>query len=250
MKRVLPESIFLPLLRVSLAIFLFASGINLLVTLSKGLWAESEVRDAPVDLITLRLNLARPYQYPLQDIVRGARDGWREGTASVQPRAVPSPTPQLPASTYELLPDTTQRLLRYREASWGRRASLYLLGAVPGTMSLATALVLMGMGWLAWLIVRNFRLAAPFSTENTLRIRLLGGLLFGWVVWQQVAHALLIFVVKLPTVALSTPLPAAHYVYLYDDALVPSLLLLNGFGLLLILYRRGVALQQEAELTV
>lgn len=250
MKRVLPESIFLPLLRVTLAIFLFTSGLNLLVTLSKGLWAESEIRDAPVDLVTLRLNLARPYQYPLQDIVRGAQEGWRDGTASAQPGAVTNPTPQLPTSTYELLPDTTQRLLRYREASWGRRASLYLLGAVPGTMSLATALVLAGIGWLVWLMVRTLRPTAPFSPENTRRIRLLGGLLLGWVVWQQVAHALLIFVVKLPAVALSTPLPVAHYVYLYDDALVPSLLLLNGFGLLLILYRRGVALQQEAELTV
>ena len=82
-------------------------------------------------------------------------------------------------STYEILQDTTQRLLRYREASWGRRASLYLLGAVPGTMSLATALVLMGMGWLVWLIVRNLQLAAPFSPENTRRIRLLGRLLVG-----------------------------------------------------------------------
>lgn len=241
---------FLPLLRVSLAIFLFTSGINLLVTLGKGLWAENEARNTPADLVTLRLNLARPHEYPLQYMVRGAQDGWRAGSASVKQSTVTEPVPQLSVSAYELLPDTSQRLLRYREASWGRRASLYLLGAVPGTMSMATALVLAGIGWLAWLMVRNFQLAAPFSPENTRRIRLLGGLLFGWVVWQQVAHMLLIFVIKLPAVALSTPLPVAHYVYLYDDALVPSLLLLNGFGLLLILYRRGVALQQEAELIV
>ncbi|WP_426493267.1 hypothetical protein [Hymenobacter sp. 102] len=218
--------------------------------MSKGLLAESGERDVPADLITLRLNLARPHQYPLQDIVRGAQDGWRDGIASGQPRVALRPSPQLPTSTYEVLPDTTQRLLRYREASWGRRASLYLLGAVPGTMSLATALVLMAMGWLAWLIVRNLQLAAPFSPGNTRRIRLLGGLLFGWVVWQQVAHMLLNLIVELPATLLSTALPATRYIHLYDDELVPSLLLLNGFGLLLILYRRGVTLQQEAELTV
>ena len=68
--------------------------------------------------------------------------------------------------------------------------------------------------------------------------------------WQQVAHILLPLIVELPAAAPSTALPLTRYIHLYDDELVPSLLLLNGFGLLLILYRRGVALQQEAELTV
>ena len=61
-------------------------------------------------------------------------------------------------------------------------------------------------------------------------MRQLIGLLLGWVVWPQVTHALLSLIVELPTIALPATLPVARYVHLYDDELVPKLLLLNGVG--------------------
>lgn len=209
----------------------------------------------PTNTVTLQLNLARPHHNFIQDIVEGAMDGWHATTPGQlkirrpAPFAPDSVAPQFNSAGYELLTNTNQQVLRYQEPAFGKRLALLWLGASHSTTGLGAALALSGIILLLWKLVRGVTPATPFTQANARRLRWIALLTLGWIIWQEIAHALLPLLLPSFT-AEHLPLPLARYVELNGDAQTPDIWAVSVLAVIALIYRRGVELQQEAELTV
>ncbi|WP_162303492.1 DUF2975 domain-containing protein [Hymenobacter sediminis] len=249
------NDLFLRCIRFILVLSLITACVHVLDVLFDTGYVTGRSLRLPANTVTLQLNLTRPHRNFIQDIAEGATDGWRAGGSGSARVRRPAPfvpdsvAPRFNAAGFELLTNTNQQVLRYQERSFGKRLSLLWLGASHTTMGLGAAVALAGIVWQLWLLVRGVTPAAPFTQANARRLRWIALLILGWAVWQEVAHALLL--VLLPDFpAPHLPLPLARYVELTGDAQTPNLWAISVLGVIALIYRRGVELQQEAELTV
>ncbi|UYZ62803.1 DUF2975 domain-containing protein [Hymenobacter weizhouensis] len=240
--------------RFVIALLFIGSCVNVLATLFSAGHTTGHP-SVPADTMTLRLNLAHPHYYTFEGTVRDMKRGWQD--AQQDALAVPRPAPFTPDSVapsfnrsgFELLADTDQQIVRYREPSLWRRVALLWLGASHETMALSTALILTALTWLLWRLLRDVTPATPFTQTNARRLRQMLLLIVGWIVWQQLAHLFLSFL--MPAFSLQNlALPVARYVELNGDAQAPEMWMVMVLSVVALMYRRGVELSQEAELTI
>jgi len=176
--------------------------------------------------------------------------GFKDGRRGKQMREQRGPLPALPPSAgFELATDPHVPLLRYREPSNGKRAALMVLGALDDSLSVVGLLFLASSSWLLLGLLREVVSGTPFTQANAYRLRKLTLLVIGLNIWSYVAYVLVWALVPAYRVA-ELAWPLSHYVRLNTDELVP------GFGvgfilaIIFIVYQRGVALSQEAELVI
>jgi hypothetical protein len=237
---------FLTILRVAQAamwLVLLTAGGMMLVLAGR----TYDVASAQKTEVRLRLDTFRPNLFGFwHDTQAGYEDG-KQGRA---PREQRGPLPALPPSAnFKLAADPHAPLLRYREPSAGKRASLLALGALDDSLSVPGLVFLGGCSWLLLGLLREVASSTPFTVANARRLGKLALLICGLNLWRYVAYALVWGLVPAYHVAeLSRPL--SHYVRLNTDELVPGFEV--GFILLIIaaVYQRGVALSQEAELVI
>jgi len=206
-----------------------------------------DVASAPATEVRLRLDTFRPNLFGFwHDTQAGFEDG-QQGRA---PREQRGPLPALPPSaSFKLAADPHAPLLRYREASAGKRAGLLALGALDDSLSVPGLVFLGGCSWLLLGLLREVASGTPFTAANARRLGKLALLICGLNLWRYVAYALVWALVPAYHVA-ELARPLSHYVLLNTDELVPGFEV--GFILLIIaaVYQRGVALSQEAELVI
>ena len=196
--------------------------------------------------VRLQLNTFRPNtfgfwhdtQAAVEDSERGKRREER-GPLSALP----------PSAGFQLAADPHAPLLRYREPSAGKRAALLALGALDDTLSVMGLVFLVGSSWLLLGLLRDVSSDTPFTPANGRRLLWLALLLFGLNIWQYVAYWLVWGLVPAYRVT-GLAAPLSHYVRLNTDELIPGFEV--GYILLIIavVYKRGVALSQEAELVI
>jgi hypothetical protein len=252
---IIANDFFLRCVRFILVLVLVASLAHVAGVLFDSGYVTGHSFRIPSNTVTLQLNLAQPHSNFVQDMLEGAVDGWNASKSDALQIRRPAPfipdsiAPHFNSAGYELLTNTNQQILRYQEPDFGKRLILLWLGASYSTQGLGAAVALSGIIWLLWQLVRGVTPAAPFTQANARRLRWIALLLLGWIVWQEIAHALLPFLLPSFT-AHHLPLPLVRYVELNGDAQTPSIWLVSVLAIIALIYRRGVELQQEAELTV
>ena len=153
-------------------------------------------------------------------------------------------------STYiELTPNAHAPLLRYVERNAWKRVALLFLGALDGIMSLAWIIYFSLGSWLITLLLLDVTPATPFTYSNARRLRSLGIIVLGINILQWLGY----FLVQELVPAFQAPglaEPLSHYVRFSTETMLPGWEV--GVILLIIaaVYRRGVELSQEAELTI
>ncbi|PJJ54569.1 DUF2975 domain-containing protein [Hymenobacter chitinivorans] len=154
--------------------------------------------------------------------------------------------------TFRLVPKSQKLALVYVERSFGKRVALMILGVnnhsgKRGSVVLVLYSMLTGM--LLYRILTDMSLASPFTEKNARRIRWLGLLMIGVDLYQYVAFRYMLSIVphfRAPdlqgTVVQYLTLDPAEEIGAWK------------FGLVLLViaavYKRGVIMAQEAELTV
>ena len=164
-------------------------------------------------------------------------------------RRYPLPKLQANVGSFELLADPQAPLLRYQEPNPWKRWTLLCLGASDQELSLAWVLYFALGSWLLLQLLLDVTPATPFTFANARRLRGLGLLVLGLDLVQEVAC----LVVRALVPAFQTPglaEPLSHYVRFSTETTLPGW----EVGVLLLIiaavYRRGVELSQEAELTI
>lgn len=204
--------------------------------------------DGPGSTVTIRLDTSRPRQLTLLgDAITGFEDG---ASGRPEPSAYRIPTPYSSRlSGYELHPNRYQQLLRYPEPNPWKRLLLLQLGFTDTYLSFQLFAFLLISSLLLVLITRNVRRHGAFTSANARYIWWLGLLLIGSDAYQVFAYWLVRFVVP-PFKAAGLAAPLNRY------ALLNNTLEYGGWvaGMMLLIialvYRQGVKLHQEAELTV
>lgn len=154
--------------------------------------------------------------------------------------------------TFRLVPKSQQLALVYVERSLGKRLALMLLGVnnhAGGRSSVVLVLYSMLTGMLLYHILTDMSLASPFTEKNARRIRWLGLLMIGIDLYQYVAFRYLLSIV--PNFQ-APSLRGNVWQYLTLDPAGETGAWKFGLVLLVIaaVYKRGVIMAQEAELTV
>ena len=176
-----------------------------------------------------------------------------QATASQRGQLNARAVPTAPNRPY-LVDKSKQQRLIYHEPSAAKRLALALLGVTNsslGRASLITLLFAMLAGRLIYHMLRDMRLATPFTEANARRIRWLALLVLGIDAYAFLAHK-----------ALQALVPAFAYGAGGSNTVTPYIVLDPApggwgswkFGLLLLIvavvYKRGVAMAREAELTI
>jgi Protein of unknown function (DUF2975) len=244
---------FLRFTRVVVFLFLLGTVVNLFMSGYDTGYVAAHSRLKPADTIMLQLDRNHPTRYPLDAVVRAARNGWNY--ERWQNRNISRPVFFSPDSVqasfnkegYDVVVERNRQVLRYQEPSFGKRLALLWLGASPTTMSVVQAVIVFGLALLLWQLLRDVTPATPFTLANARRLRTMMLLVVGWELWQMLAHVLLL---RLVPDFVADGMPLVDYVVLHGDNHTPGTLGIIMLIVIALVYRRGVALQQEAELTV
>ena len=212
--------------------------------------------------VKLELNTARPHQFPiigqLNDIKRGRNDakaGYEKGQkANLAPYDdVQKATSTTPGTNYpkgfQLISENRIHWLEYAEPSPWKRLALYYAGASGRTLSLLKVLYY-GLGsWLLYRMLSDATATTPFTTANARRLRYLALLFLGLYLAQQLAYGLMRTIIPAFS-SFELPQPLSHYVLLNTDNELPGIMVFYVLSVITVIYRRGVEMHQEAELTV
>ena len=182
--------------------------------------------------------------------IHAVKAGYEDGRDDKPlPRRYPLPKLQANVGSFELLADPQAPLLRYQEPNPWKRWTLLCLGASDQELSLAWVLYFALGSWLLLQLLLDVTPATPFTFANARRLRGLGLLVLGLDLVQEVAYLVVrALVPTFQTPGLAEPL--SHYVRFSTETTLPGW----EVGVLLLIiaavYRRGVELSQEAELTI
>jgi Protein of unknown function (DUF2975) len=232
------------LLRISRPLVLFfmigaATSAFVLIMKTARSTSDTEVRIA--------LNLVSPNLFTFAHDVRAGFEDGRAGKHYPE-RSPLSPFNSGPAA-FKLDADPQQPLLRYQEPSYGKRILLLYAGASDEYMSLAWVIFFVAGSWLLWLMLLDVTPTTPFTFANAKRLRNLGLLILFLDFGQEITYLALRFIV--PNFQMQgVEEPLSHYVRLNTESTLPGWEI--GLALLIVaaIYKRGVHLLEEAELTV
>lgn len=200
----------------------------------------------PTDEVVLHLDLEHPYHTEMQAMVKGFQDGANDERIV---RAKSIATQVTPAAPFRLQASNASQILSYQEPSFIKRLLLLALGATHEYLSLGMAAFMLGASWLLWQLVRNVTPATPFTLANARRLEWLGLLIIGIKLWQELSYLLLYQVV--PDFQLDdASIPLSRYIQLNDTDALPGITAGIIIFVIAAIYRRGVVLHKEAELTV
>ena len=247
-----PTTLLLRIARVFLYSYLFAASLCVVFLGGRSLTALLSDNDRtgqslPADLVTIKVRTARPHE------LTGAGDaiaGFTDGVAGrPEKSAYLSSAPFGKNTQHELLPDSYEKVLRYREPSGWKRLLLLNLGFTSDYLSLQLVAFLFISALLLVRILNSLRRFGPFTAANARRICWLGVLLIATDAYQGLAYWIARFVVP-PFVEAGLVKPLNYYVVMNNNLDYGGWL--AGVILLLIaaVYQRGVDIYQEAELTV
>ena len=198
--------------------------------------------------VSLMLNRDSPNVF---STVYEIKAGW---AAADQPPARPSKPQRLlisgrDSARFELTTRTHAPLLRYAERNAWKRVALLYLGALDGIMSLAWIVYFCLGSWLITLLLLDVTPATPFTYGNARRLRSLGVLVLGLNVLQGLGYLLvreLVPAFRAPGLAE----PLSHYIRFSTETMLPGWEVGVIFLIIAAVYRRGVELSREAELTI
>ncbi|MDU0369470.1 DUF2975 domain-containing protein [Hymenobacter endophyticus] len=244
---------FLRFTRVVVFLFLVGTAVNLFMSGYDTGYVAAHSRLKPADTIMLQLDRNHPTRYPFDGAVRAFQNGWNY--ERWQNRAISRPVFFSPDSVqasfnsqgFDVVVQRNRQVLRYQEPSFGKRLALLWLGASSTTMSVVEALIMFGLALLLWQLLRDVTPATPFTLANARRLRTMMLLVVSWEIWQMLAHMLLLRLVPNFVADGGT---LVQYVVLHGDGHTPGALGIIMLTVIALVYRRGVELQQEAELTV
>lgn len=210
--------------------------------------------------VKLELDTHKPHQFPLlgqlDDVERSYADGLI-GVREVMPDFSPVPREQVvlnaPKSTsqvaFSLVAENRVRWLRYVEPNPWKRLGLYYVGASDQMLSLLKVLYYALGSWLLYRMLRDATEATPFTMANARRLEYFSLL----IIFLSLAPNLMYGAVRalLPPIYIrELAQPMSHYVVLNTDNQMPGATMIVALAVIAFIYRRGVELHQEAELTV
>ena len=247
---------FLQTMRRLLFVYLVGAGLTVglfvLTSLFRLLTDATPYSTKPADTVETTVDLHHPALFgPVRGFVTELKSGFERGEQTAHAASPKQPPP--PAASgkagFQLVADQERQLLRYRETSSWKRLALLQLGVIYDDMSLGFALYLLLSGVLLYRIVRDVTPETPFTAANARRIRWLGLLLIAADAYQQLVYALLPLLVPSFREAGTGKLLSQYLVLTprieYGDWAIGLMLLIIAA-----VYRRGVDLTREAELTV
>ena len=198
--------------------------------------------------VRLALNTFSPNLFPaLHDAKAGFDEGW-QGKPLREDRG-PLPTLQAATTGFELAANPREPLLRYPEPTPWKRVTLFYLGASDSLFSLPWLLFLAVGSWLLWRLLLDVTPDAPFTFANARRLSQLSLLVLGLSIWEKVAYYLVRALVPTFRAPGLTEI-LNHYVFLNTENTLPNVWMGIVLAIIAIVYRRGVALSQEAELVI
>ncbi|MGI4883426.1 MAG: DUF2975 domain-containing protein [Janthinobacterium lividum] len=198
--------------------------------------------------VRLALYTTTPNRFSaVHDINAGFEDGYHGRPH--RPDRGPLPELRAGAEEFELAADPREPLLRYREPAAWKRVALLHLGAADSTLSLPWVLLLGAGSWLLWGLLRDVTPETPFTLANARRLGQLGLLVIGLNAAQELAYVLVRALVPAFTTA-GLPETLNYYVRLNTENTLPGYATGVMLAIIAVVYRRGVALSQEAELVI
>ncbi|WP_139255096.1 DUF2975 domain-containing protein [Hymenobacter psychrophilus] len=150
---------------------------------------------------------------------------------------------------FQLVAETQVHWLQYTEPSPWKRLALYFLGATDYQISLLKFVYYALGSWLLYRMLREATAATPFTAANARRLRYLSLLVIGFFFSHHLAYWLVRECIPL-LYAPGMAQPLSHYVLLNTDRDSPGAITIVVLSIIAFIYRRGVELHQEAELTV
>lgn len=204
-------------------------------------------QDGPTE-VRLQLDVMTPNLFSaLYDM----KAGWQDGSNNKPHRPQRGPLPALmpEATSFVLAADQQMPLLRYNEPNPWKRVALLHLGASDNLFSLALVVFLSVGSWQMWCLLIDVTPATPFTRANGQRLSKLALLVLGLNLTESLSYLALrgiIPVFNAPGLAE----PLSHYVRLSTENSLPNPWVGIILAVIAVVYRRGVELSREAELTI
>lgn len=204
-------------------------------------------QDGPVE-VRLQLDTTAPNLFSaIHDFNAGAQDGFQGKPHRPQRGPLPALLPG--ATDFVLAADPQMPLLRYNEPSPWKRVALLQLGASDNLLSLAWIVFLIIGSWQLWRLLIDVTPATPFTLASSRRLSRLALLVLGLNLTESLSYlALRALVPVFQAPGLAEPF--SHYVRLNTENFLPNSWVGIMLAVIAIVYRRGVELSREAELTI